>query len=158
MDLLAVVSRQLFLLFQIPGPQELLDVSRPIFTACHEPDLARRVGGNGGVSVLDSGKDLFAGFIESLDPFEMEPWAFSCSREQGSAWICINRGELLEYSRPSIECEESRKGTKKRMRIDSTEESEPCVVMTPPPLNGTAAQSKVSGTSSLLALQGRYSR
>lgn len=59
-DLLGVVLAKLILLLLGPGASGLLEVAVGILAANHEADLARRVGGDGGVSVLDVREDGLA--------------------------------------------------------------------------------------------------
>ena len=62
----------------IPAPHRRRDVSVLVFAAHHEADLARRVGGDGGVGVFDHGEDFPAGLFEVGDEREVEPLVFSC--------------------------------------------------------------------------------
>ena len=82
MDLLAIVSTQLFLLFHFPTPKRLLQVSGPIFAADHETDLAGRVGGNGGVGIFDRREDFLARFLKGFDQFEVKPLILSYPVEE----------------------------------------------------------------------------
>ena len=79
MNLLVVISTQLILLLSIPAPQRRFDVSVLVFAADHEADLARGIGEDGGVRVLDSWEDFLAGFFEVGDEGEVEPLVFRCS-------------------------------------------------------------------------------
>lgn len=56
-DLLAVVLAELLLLLRRPAAKRLLDVALGVLGADHEANLARWVGRDGGVRVLDSGED-----------------------------------------------------------------------------------------------------
>ncbi len=67
MNLLIIIPTQLLLLLRAPLPQRRLDVPVFVFAADHEADLARGVGGDGGVGVFDGGEDFFAGFFEVGD-------------------------------------------------------------------------------------------
>lgn len=60
MDLLAVVSAQVFLLFQLPAPQRLLHIPRAILAAHHEPDLAGWICRDGRIGVLNGWEDFSA--------------------------------------------------------------------------------------------------
>lgn len=60
MDRLIVVAAQLLLLILWPGAQRYFNIARSILAAHHEADLARRVGGNGGVRVFDRGEHFLA--------------------------------------------------------------------------------------------------
>ena len=79
MDLLIVVSTQLILLLSIPAPQRRFDISVLVFAADHEADLARGIGKDGSVGVLDSREDFLAGFLEVGNEGEVEPLVFRCS-------------------------------------------------------------------------------
>jgi hypothetical protein len=54
-----------------------LDVAVAVLGADHEADLARWVGGDGGVGVFDSWEDLLAVLLELGDQREMEPLVLS---------------------------------------------------------------------------------
>lgn len=73
MDLLVVVSAQFVLFLRTPRPQGHLDVPVGILAADHEPDLARRIGGNGGVGVLDHREDFLTVFLEFGDERQVKP-------------------------------------------------------------------------------------
>ena len=60
----------------IPTPHRRRDVSVLVLAAHHEADLARRVGGDGGVGVFDHGENFPAGLFEVGDEGEMEPLVF----------------------------------------------------------------------------------
>lgn len=79
MNLLAVVSTQLLLLFLGPASQRLFDIPRGVFTAYHKADLAGRVGGDGGVGVFGHGEDFSTGGLKLSDEFKVEPLIFACS-------------------------------------------------------------------------------
>lgn len=81
-NVLVVVSTQLFLLLGIPAPHRRRDVPVLVLAAHHEADLARRVGGDGGVGVLDHGEDFPAGLFEVGDEGEVEPLVFRCDECQ----------------------------------------------------------------------------
>lgn len=66
-NLLVVVPAEFLLFLGAPAAERLLDVSSGVFAADHEADLARGVGGDGGIGVLDHGKDLLAVFLELGD-------------------------------------------------------------------------------------------
>lgn len=63
----------------IPASQRRCDVSVLVFAAHHEADLARRIGGDCGVGVLDRREDFLAGLFEIGDEGEVEPLVFRCS-------------------------------------------------------------------------------
>ena len=88
-NVLVVVSTQLFLLLGIPAPHRRRDVSVLVFAADHEAYLARRVGGDGGVGVFDHGEDFPAGLFEVGDEGEVEPLVFRC----GVGQPYISRGK-----------------------------------------------------------------
>ena len=73
MDLLVVVLAQLVLLSLGPLADGLLEVAVGVKAADHEADLARGVGGDGGVGVLDVGEDLLAVLLELGDQGEVKP-------------------------------------------------------------------------------------
>lgn len=77
MDLLAVVLAKLLLLFLRPCPERLGEVALGILAADHESNLARRVGGNGSVCVLDVGEDLLARLLEAGDKGQVKPLILS---------------------------------------------------------------------------------
>ena len=79
MNLLVVISTKLILLLSVPAPHRRRDVSVLVFAADHEANLARRIGGDGGVGVFDDGKDFFAGFLEVGNEREVEPLVLRCS-------------------------------------------------------------------------------
>lgn len=87
MNRLIIVPTQLILLFRIPAPHGGRDVSVFIFAADHEADLARGVGGDGGVGVFDRREDFFAGFLEVGDEGEVEPLVLRC--KGGEGWISL---------------------------------------------------------------------
>ena len=82
MNLFIVVSTQLILLLSIPAPQRRFDISVLIFAADHEADLARGIGKDGSVGVLDSREDFLTGFLKVGNEGEVEPLVFRCSRGQ----------------------------------------------------------------------------
>lgn len=77
-NLLIVIPTQLILLLSIPAPQRRFDISILVFAADHEADLARGIGEDGCVGVLDSREDFLAGFLEIGDEGEVEPLVFRC--------------------------------------------------------------------------------
>jgi len=62
-----VVLAQLLLFLGSESSERLLHVAVGILAANHETDLARWVGGDGGVGVLNGGKDFFAVLLELGD-------------------------------------------------------------------------------------------
>jgi len=78
-DILVVVAAQALLLLAGPGAQRLLDVAVGVLAADHEADLARGVGRDGGVGVLDDGEDLLAGLLQLGDERDVEPLVLSCT-------------------------------------------------------------------------------
>jgi hypothetical protein len=72
-DLLVVVLAKLVLLSLGPLADGLLEVAVGVKGADHETDLARGVGGDGGVGVLDVGEDLLAVGLELGDQGEVKP-------------------------------------------------------------------------------------
>lgn len=85
MDLLGVVLAELVLFLLRPGANGLLEVAVGILAADHEADLARWVGGDGGVGVLDVGEDGLAVLLELGDQWEVEPLVLGCKRKTKSA-------------------------------------------------------------------------
>ena len=80
MHILIVVSAQLLFFFGAPAAKRFLQVSVGILAADHEPNLARRVGGNGGVGIFGGWKNFAAIFLQFGDERKMKPLIFSCSR------------------------------------------------------------------------------
>lgn len=72
-DLLVVILAQLLLFFGRPAANRLLEVGVGILGANHESDLARGIGGNGGVGVFHGREDFFAVFLELGNEWQMEP-------------------------------------------------------------------------------------
>jgi len=60
MDRLVVVFAKLVLLFGGPATQRLLQIAIGVLAADHEADLARGIGGDGGVCVFDGWEYFFA--------------------------------------------------------------------------------------------------
>lgn len=77
-DLGIVVLALLLLLRGGPGADGLLDVAVGVLAADHEANLARGVGGDGGVGVLGDGEDLLAVLLELGNEREVEPLVLSC--------------------------------------------------------------------------------
>lgn len=82
MDLLVVVLAELLLLGLGPLAHRLLEVAVGVKAADHEADLARGVGGDGGVGVLDVGEDLLAVLLELGDQGEVEPLVLGFTNSQ----------------------------------------------------------------------------
>lgn len=78
MDLLVVVLAKLLLLLNRPLTDRLLEVSVGVEAADHEADLARGVGGDGGVSVLNVREDLLAVLLEVGDQGKVKPLVLGC--------------------------------------------------------------------------------
>lgn len=78
MDLLGVVLAQLVLFLCRPSADRGLEVAVGILGADHEADLARRVGGNGGVGVFNVGEDALAVLLELGDEGKVEPLVLGC--------------------------------------------------------------------------------
>jgi len=81
-DLLVVVLAKLVLLGLGPLADGLLEVAVGVKAADHEADLARGVGGDGGVGVLDVGEDLLAVLLELGDQGEVEPLVLGFMKSQ----------------------------------------------------------------------------
>lgn len=77
MNLLAVVPALLVLLFGCPAADGLLEVALRVLGTDHETDLARGVGGDSGVGVLDGREDSLAGLLEVGDDVEVQPLVLS---------------------------------------------------------------------------------
>ncbi len=78
MDLFVVVLAQLLLLFGAPRSYRFLNISGGILGADHKTNLARRISGDGGVSVFDNWEDFFAIFLELGDEGQMKPLVLGC--------------------------------------------------------------------------------
>lgn len=92
MDLGRVVSALVVLLLSRPGSERGLDVGVGVLGADHEADLARGVGGDGGVGVLGDGEDLLAVLLELGDERQVKPVVLSCLKGNDmSALIRISR-------------------------------------------------------------------
>ena len=76
-DLLAVVLAKLVLLLGRPAAERLLEVALAVLGADHEANLARGVGRNGGVGVLDVREDSLARLLEVSDDVEVQPLVLS---------------------------------------------------------------------------------
>jgi hypothetical protein len=72
-NLLSVVLAELVLLLGGPAAEGLLDVAVGVLAADHETNLARGVGGNGGVGVFDGGEDGLARLLEVGDKRQVQP-------------------------------------------------------------------------------------
>ena len=81
MNLLAVVLAQLLLLLGGPAAQRLLEVKAAILGADHEADLARGVGRDRGVAVLDVGEDFLASLLQVDDERHVKPLVLSYRRK-----------------------------------------------------------------------------
>jgi len=62
-----IVTEEVFLLLLGEGAKWLGEIALGIFTTDHEADLARWVGGDGGIGVLDIREDLLAVFLQLSD-------------------------------------------------------------------------------------------
>lgn len=77
MNLLVVVTTELFFLLNCPAPEWLADVSVGIFTTDHESNLTRWVGRNCCVGIFDDREDLSTRFLERRNQRKVEPLIFS---------------------------------------------------------------------------------
>lgn len=75
-DIRVIVPAQPLLLLTRPAANRLAHIALGVLAAHHEADLARRVGGDGGVGVFGNGEDLLAGLAEVGDEREVEPLVF----------------------------------------------------------------------------------
>jgi hypothetical protein len=76
-DAAVVVAVALILLLLGQSAERLGDVAAGLLAAHHEADLARGVGRDRGVGVLDDGEDLAAGLLKLGDELEVEPLVLS---------------------------------------------------------------------------------
>lgn len=90
-DLLVVVLAQLVLLSLRPLAHRLLEVAVGVKAADHEADLARGVGGDGSVGVLDVGEDLLAVLLELGDQGEVEPLVLGFTKSQQ---LLVSKGKV----------------------------------------------------------------
>lgn len=102
MDLLVVVLAELLLLLDRPLAHGLLEVAVGVKAADHEANLARGVGGNGGVSVLDVGEDLLAVFLELGDQGKVEPLVLGCGESKSQQFLVtqIAANKQHQWHRP----------------------------------------------------------
>lgn len=77
MNVLVIVFAELLFLLLAPASKRLLEVALGVLAADHESDLARGIGGDSGVSILDVGKHLLAVSLELGDQRQMKPLVFS---------------------------------------------------------------------------------
>lgn len=75
-DVGVVVAAQTLLLVARPRAQRLAHVAGGVLAAHHEADLAGRVGGDGGVGVVDDGEHGLAGLLQVADQREVQPLVF----------------------------------------------------------------------------------
>ena len=117
MNRLIIVPTQLILLFGVPAAHGRRDVPVFVLAADHEADLARGVGGDGGVGVFDRGEDFFAGFFEVGDEGEVEPLVLRCKKGGGRISLDSKRGER-QRGRMWVYCVFSEQNCR-RMRTDN---------------------------------------
>lgn len=77
-----VVAALLLLLLRGPAAQGNADVAAGVLAADHEADLARGVGGDGGVGVLGDGEHLTAVLSEAGNEGQVKPLVLSCGRRK----------------------------------------------------------------------------
>lgn len=82
MQVCGIILAQLVLFLVGEATQWLGEISAGIFAADHEADLARGVGGNGGVCVRDVGEDLTTVLVEAGDEVEVVPDGLACMLNQ----------------------------------------------------------------------------
>jgi len=80
MHLLVVVLAVLVLLSSRPTPQGFLDVNLGVLAADHEADLARRVCGDSGETILGDGEGFTEFLQDGFDEGKMQPLAFTCGQ------------------------------------------------------------------------------
>lgn len=73
MNLRAVVAKVLILKLLVELANWLAHVAGSVLGADHEADLARWIGWDGGVGVLDGWEDLLAVLLELGDQWHVEP-------------------------------------------------------------------------------------
>lgn len=71
MDFFVVVAAFLLLFLWGPRAQWRAQVAVGVLGADHESDLTGRVSWDGGIGVVDGGKDFFARFLEIGDKLEV---------------------------------------------------------------------------------------
>lgn len=76
MNIRVIVPAQTLLLLTRPRPNRLAHIALGVLAAHHESNLARRVGGDGGVGVFGDGEDLLAGLAQVGDEREVQPLVF----------------------------------------------------------------------------------
>ena len=81
MDLLVVVFAQLLLLLYRPRAQGLGEIPLRVTAANHEADLARWVGWNGSVGILDVGEDFSAVLLQVGDQGQVQPLVLGCDTQ-----------------------------------------------------------------------------
>lgn len=78
MDIGIVVAVNLLLFLCSPASQWLSDIAVGVFAADHETNLARWVGWDRSVGVLNRGEYFFAILLQLSDEWEVEPLILSC--------------------------------------------------------------------------------
>jgi len=86
MDLLVVVSAKLLFLLSGECAERLGNIAVGVLAAYHESDLARWVGGDGGIGVLDGWENFLAVLLELGYQWEMKPLVFGWEK---SVVFCI---------------------------------------------------------------------
>ena len=77
MNIRIVIPAKLLFLLRCERSHGLLQVTILILAANHEADLARSIGGDGRVGVLDGGEHLFAVGFQLGDQWQVEPLVLS---------------------------------------------------------------------------------
>jgi len=72
-DLLVIVFAQLLFFLSSEGTERCGDITVGVLAADHEPNLARGVGGDCSVSVLNGWEDFLTILLELSDQWEVEP-------------------------------------------------------------------------------------
>jgi hypothetical protein len=72
-DLSVVVPAELVFLLRGPATQWLANIAFGVLAANHEADLARWIGGDGGVCIFNGREDLLAVLLELGDQWKVEP-------------------------------------------------------------------------------------
>ena len=78
MNVLVIVTEELLLHFWSERAKRLGEITICILAADHEADLARGVGWDGRIGVLDIREDLLAVLFQLGNQIKVEPLVFGC--------------------------------------------------------------------------------